>query len=322
MRSAAIPVSMPGAAVVLAAALFAAVSARADSEAATSAVAAGGGAVTLSVNKGATWVRDGAGKKPARIWPEGEPDGLAITPDGKWAAILSLRGAVTIVRLLPEVRILHKKFLKVNPWAVAISADGKVVAVGSQRDGQKKVAPKVTLFDVASGKELRSFEHEDDVLSLGFTPDGKAVAVGSPDKKVRLRSVATGKLLWEVSPHRGAVCCVAFFPGGKKIATGSLDGSVCVLDAKTGKTLTSYLAHRRMVEKVAVSPDGKYVGSFGLDGAIHVGDVENAKDVAHEKLPSGAYGLAFSKTCLVVSDGPTVRLLDLKTGKLGEPRKP
>src|SRR5262249_38915513 len=143
--------------------------------------------------------------------------------------------------------------------------------------------------------------------------------VATADRKCRLWSVDSGKVLWEQRPHEGDVQCIAFFPCGQKLATGSEDGTVCVLDTKTGKTLTSYRAHRHTVWQIAVSLDGKYVRPYGLEGSVNVWPAEDRKNLAAVKAGSMGVGLAFSQTHLFIADATSLRTLDLKTRRLSEP---
>jgi hypothetical protein len=61
--------------------------------------------------------------------------------------------------------------------------------------------------------------------AVAFSPDGKAVLIGSADKTARLWSAATGKELTPPLRHRGPVRAVAFSPDGKAVLTGSADNT-------------------------------------------------------------------------------------------------
>jgi WD40 repeat protein len=78
------------------------------------------------------------------------------------------------------------------------------------------------LWDL-QGNLLQEFKgHQDSVISVSFSPDGKNIATGSWDKTARLWDLQ-GNLLQEFKGHQDSVTSVSFSPDGKTIATGSSD---------------------------------------------------------------------------------------------------
>ena len=70
------------------------------------------------------------------------------------------------------------------------------------RDG--RIDRSVRLWDVASGREIKSFlGHSEPVIDLAFSPDGGALISGSDDGTARLWDVETGRMLHvlEVKQH-------------------------------------------------------------------------------------------------------------------------
>ena len=77
--------------------------------------------------------------------------------------------------------------------SVAFSADGKILASGSQDK-------TIMLWDVASGKSITTLKgHSGSVESVAWSPDGKTLASASKDKTIRLWEVTASD--WE---HKGA----------------------------------------------------------------------------------------------------------------------
>jgi WD40 repeat protein len=76
------------------------------------------------------------------------------------------------------------------------------------------------------GKELHTFQgHQDQVLSVCFSPDGQAIASSSADYTIKVWSLS-GEELHTFQGHQGWVRTVSFSPDGKTLASGSEDHTV------------------------------------------------------------------------------------------------
>jgi RNA polymerase sigma factor (sigma-70 family) len=202
--------------------------------------------------------------------------------------------------------------------AVAFSPDGKTVAVEWPNGGT------VRLLDPRTGKERSTIQgHRWRVLSLAFSPDGKALATGSWDNSIRLWDVATGKELLVQQGHEGGARRAAISPDGKRVASGGYDYTLRLWEAATGKEIHLLHRYNSEVNDVAFAPDGRTLVAAGGDGTVRLWDVATGKELWKGKEPDvRIMSVAFSPDGKVVASASftferadsTVRLWDAATG--------
>src|SRR5689334_19691821 len=101
------------------------------------------------------------------------------------------------------------------------------------------VLPAVFALPVRAdeGPMLRTFQHDGIVRPVAFAPDGKTLATGGYDRKVKLWDTAGEKKQeWTV---KHPLLALAFSPDGKHLAAGTHQGELSVFEVKGGKQLFS-----------------------------------------------------------------------------------
>jgi WD40 repeat protein len=90
------------------------------------------------------------------------------------------------------------------------------------------------VWDAATGKPLtRPLEHQAEVWSAVFSPDGTRVVTASGDKTARVWDAVTGKPLASPLMHQDEVGSAAFSPDGTRVVTASGDKTARVWDVWT-----------------------------------------------------------------------------------------
>jgi WD40 repeat protein/serine/threonine protein kinase len=108
--------------------------------------------------------------------------------------------------------------------ALAISPDGKIIAVGFADN-------TVRLYDAATGNEKRVLSgHSSGIRGLAFSPDGKRLLSGAFDQSVKLWDAETGEEVLTLAHGLDVIESVGFSRDGHKIVVAS-DEAVRVWDA-------------------------------------------------------------------------------------------
>jgi WD40 repeat protein len=160
--------------------------------------------------------------------------------------------------------------------ALAYGPGGTTLAAG-YADGT------IRLWDVASHRLVSSTTWGAAVLTLTFSPDGKALEVTGPGAVGRWNLITQAKIA--AQPLTGGAAgdapgdAAAFSPDGKLLATGDEDGNVQLWNVATrqeiGEPMSSDL---KPVDAVAFSPDGTTLAAASSDGTVQLWDVATQQE--------------------------------------------
>jgi len=120
--------------------------------------------------------------------------------------------------------------------------------------------------------------HSEPIVSAQFSPDGRNLASGSGDHKVRLWDLQTELPFKTCSGHDNWVLCISWSPNGLKLASACKDGVICLWNPKTGEQMGKTLkGHKKWITSMAWNPlhqdpQSRLLASAGKDGTIRIWD--------------------------------------------------
>jgi WD40 repeat protein len=121
---------------------------------------------------------------------------------------------------------------------------------------------------------LASAEHgvwraHEETTSLALTRDGKLLASGGTEGKVKLWEPLTGKLRRALDAHEGGAYGVAFTPDGATLVSGGKDGLLKLWNVADGTLRKTWKGHASgSIMGLAISPDGKELFTVGSELAV------------------------------------------------------
>jgi WD40 repeat protein/class 3 adenylate cyclase/tRNA A-37 threonylcarbamoyl transferase component Bud32/energy-coupling factor transporter ATP-binding protein EcfA2 len=239
-------------------------------------------------------------------------------------------GTVAIVNLrtLRHIRTLPARDGSISA-AIAFTPDGRTLITGG-------VNRHVTVWDVATGRVIRTLRFADPVWSVTVSPDGKLLGVqtwvnNSPVTHVLEAQLATGKVLRShVVPY--GPDGVEFSPNGRELFalgccwTGS-GSALNAWDAQTGRQLFR-LGDSLGAGAFDASPDSRRLAVGTAGGALVLLDARSGKRIGPPMQAAGGViaGVSFSsdgRSVAISSDDHTTSIWDLRThSRVGNPFGP
>ena len=275
---------------------------------------------------GQIWLWDTSTRQVMRILERHTADvtAIAFSPDGRTIASAgwdwTLRLWDTSTGKLRKTIGEHTS----SANTVAFSPNGKTIISASRGlihlwDTKGGL---LRLWYARTGEHIEHFiDHIDYVSTVVFSPDGKLIASGGFDSRLRLWDANTGN---HILTLRGGGPAVAFSPDGELIANqyrGSRNNvTIGLWDVHTGELRHVLSKHHSPLTCMIFSPDGKTLASGSQDSEIILWDIPTlqSRQSLTTQHTGPVYSIAFSpdgKTLASGSDDGTLRLWDPHTGE-------
>ncbi len=169
--------------------------------------------------------------------------------------------------------------------------------------------------------ERLSLPHPVGVWSAAFAPDGRRIATGTADGKLRMWDADTGRELVVLSGHEENTWAIAFSPHGQRLVTGGGYRTAKLWDVtpRHERELTTFIGHANEVRSVAFSPDGKRLATSSFDYKVKVWNVQSGRELLNIQGHGGINAVKFSSDGQLLATGhsyePAIELWDASTGQ-------
>ena len=226
---------------------------------------------------------------------------IATSP---WSALTAI-GAAKQVLLYDNA---SSQFLGALPFesgranVLRFSPNGELLLAAGGRQG---LLGKVFIWNVETTELVSELAEETDtILAADISADHGLVAVGAPQKMLRVVSTQTDELLYEIKKHTDWITAIAFSPDGVLLASADRNGGLMVWEAGTGNEYLSLAGHGKTITTLAWRADANVLASGSDDGAIKLWEMERGKQIkswaAHGR---GVNGIDFGRSGQLVSVG-------------------
>ncbi len=234
----------------------------------------------------------------------GRPNRIELSADGTRGVSVGYEGPAVHDLATGATKSKCARLVPYGDAGVALSADGKVLAVGGVKDAKKE---KVTalVWDVEKSDKRTEVEVlQNQTATVAISGDGTVLATwGSHFKEFKpgaepkpeeeygrvtqFWDAATGKERGRYQVSGYGVGTVTLAPDGKTAAVATSGGGVWLVDTANGTVRRQLFGRSDQGYRVAFSPDGKRLAVAGFDGSVQLYDTGTGARGALTGCPTG-----------------------------------
>lgn len=161
-------------------------------------------------------------------------------------------------------------------------------------------------------------QHEAQINSACFSPDGRWIATASDDQNARLWSATTGQPLGQPLRHEGKVHSIRFSPDSRKVVTAASDGTARVWEVEAEQSAVVALNHDSGVGYAEFSADGSRILTVS-GAAVRVWETRTGRMpggvIMHATKVNAAHFSPDGKRMATGLEDGTARIWDAATGE-------
>jgi WD40 repeat protein len=203
---------------------------------------------------------------------------VAFSPDSRILAY-QFRNTVALLEM-PGGRGLNTFQHASDVMGFAFLPDGKSLITASVSRDETTFEygdTTFTVWDIDSGRAVRTFTQPGGIAELTVAPDGKSLAAGISSSTLRIWDMASGQQLQLFTGFRFGVPRFAFSPDGSVLAAGEGVGfevaspsGLRLFDVASGREVPILKGHGGVIFNVAFSPNGRLLATASEDKTVRL----------------------------------------------------
>lgn len=196
-----------------------------------------------------------------------------------WAPLAAIAGQQQIVLYNTDSSELLGilPFAEGVPQSLRFSRDGSFIVAGG---GEHSLRGLAAVYDVKTGERVAQVGDElDTVFDADCNADMSRIALGGPQKMLRIFDATDGELLFDLKKHTDWIYSVAYSPDGILVASGDRSGGLCVWEADTGRLYLDLTDHKGPITSLSWRDDSNVLASASEDGTVKLWDMIQGKVV-------------------------------------------
>ena len=190
---------------------------------------------------------------------------LAVSPDGRLAAIGTNGGGMLFIELENRGNVVHRNegLGNIVLFLANLGSTGSLVSAGTDN--------RILRWEYSTFEVSELVRTSARISALGASPDGRKVAFATRDGKLFEMDAVDPAGLRQVNDFgRNTAWAVAYGPGGQILTAGLLDGTVRVMAGSDRPTIATLRGPGARVADLAYSPDGRFLAAASHDGNVYL----------------------------------------------------